>query len=136
MTCLDFFTGKLIWEIPINGIIQYFDGKIVVSYGNVSCYSVQNGNLLWTINTDLTYGNSKMDVYNGNLYILAIHCPEYYSPVYLHNLSMATGTVNWFDAGPDKGIYGDITIDQETGYLYCNSRRSVMCIDLNKTPKK
>ena len=144
VSCLDFSTGEIIWEITTNNIedcpILYVEGKVVVRprYGNVSCYDVRNGNLLWK-NTDLTVlddPNSKMDVYKGNLYLATKHNALYTSPSYLYCLSLETGSVNWFDPGPDKGVCGNVTIDQHTGYLYCHSDWSVICIDLNKTPKK
>jgi len=143
VSCVDFYTGELIWTvrtypIPDNPIL-YHEGKIVVrpNYESPSCYDVRTGDLLWK-NTDLNMGtasNFKMDTYKGNLYF-TIEQGNISNPPLLYCLSLATGTVNWSDPGPDKGIIGSITIDQQTGYLYCSSRQSVMCIDLNKTPKK
>jgi hypothetical protein len=141
--CVDFSTGKLIWMLKTDWIqdspILYYDGKIVVRpiYGSPSCYDVRTGDLLWK-NSDLDMGyanNLKMDAYKGNLYF-TIESSNTFNPPLLYSLSLATGAVNWSDAGPYKGIIGSVTIDQQTGYLYCNSRQSVMCIDLNKTPKK
>jgi outer membrane protein assembly factor BamB len=148
VSCVDFATGKSIWEKYMGYLeccpILYYEGKVVVRPGwdYVSCYDVKTGDLLWE-NTDLRIGMTnmrnqtlKMDAYKGNLYLTTCRSGMYANPVYLHCLSMATGKVNWFDAGPDKGIIDNLTIDQQTGYLYCHSGWSVMCIDLNKTPKK
>jgi len=143
VVCLDFSTGKLIWEKQIVSIenlpISYHDGKVIVRphYGNITCYDVRSENLLWTssdvglsLNSRREYG--KMDIYKGNLYFTTggTHIS------YLYCISLATGKVNWYDVGPNKGILGGLAIDQQTGYLYCHSEWSVMCIDLNKTPKK
>ncbi|MCL2131282.1 MAG: PQQ-binding-like beta-propeller repeat protein [Lentimicrobiaceae bacterium] len=142
--CLNFLTGELIWRQNTQSAyscpILYCDGKVVVrpSSGNVSCYDVHNGNLLWK-NTDLELLNDKdlnMDIYKGNIYLVTRRGTTYDCPGFLHCLSLTTGVVNWFDPGPDKGIYENLTIDQQTGYLYCHSRQSVMCIDLTKTPTK
>jgi len=145
VSCVDFSTGKLIWTAMTNGWIEdnpilYYDGKIIVrpNYGNITCYDVRNGNLLWTssnvgMSTNSTREYGKMDVYKGNLYFTTGGTKT----SYLYCLSLTTGSINWFDAGPaDRGIYGGLTIDQQTGYLYCHSIWSVMCVDLNKTPKK
>jgi outer membrane protein assembly factor BamB len=145
VSCVDFSTGKLIWKQRTGGTyncpILYYEGKVIVRPfdGNVSCYDVHTGTLLWK--SDLKVGLTnlqilKMDAYKGNLYLLTGRSGAYINPVYLHCLSMETGKLNWFDPGPDKGIYDGLTIDQQTGYLYCNSTWSVLCIDLNKTPKK
>ena len=143
ISCVDFSTGKLIWEKNIcctdNSPILYYEGKVVVrpGWGNVSCYDVQNGNLLWK-NIDLLVledNNLKMDAYKGNLYFTTRY-GNIFNPSRLYCMSMTTGEVIWYDAGPNKGIFGSLTIDQETGYLYCHSRWSVMCVDLNKTQKK
>jgi len=144
VSCVDFSTGKLIWQQRIGMTdycsIFYYEDKVIVhpDYGNMSCYDVKTGKLLWE-NTDLNNSynrNVKMDIYKGNLYLLIERGGGYYPPSYLYCISLATGKVNWSDPGPDKGLYNNLTIDQQTGYLYCHSKQSVMCIDLNKTPKK
>jgi len=143
ISCVDFSTGKLIWDVVAistgNCPILYYEGKVIVrpNYGNITCYDVRNGDLLWTssdfklsLNSSREYG--KMDAYKGNLYFTTGGTWE--SSLYC--ISLSTGSVNWFDAGPtDRGIYGGLAIDQQTGYLYCHSLWSVMCVDLNKTPK-
>jgi len=150
LICVDFSTGKPIWEaragIMEDNPILYYEGKIIVrpDFGNVTCYDIRTGNLLWT--SDLNVGSTnmpsppsgmvKMAAYKGNLYLLTMRDGMYSNPVYLHCLSLATGAVNWYDQGPDKNIYRGLTIDQETGYLYCYSRTKILCVDLNKTPKK
>ena len=97
---------------------------------------MKNGNLLWTssdvglsLNSSREYG--KMDTYNGNLYFTT-------GGTRISNLcciSLATGQVKWKDSCADKGIFGGVTIDQQTCYLYCNTGWAVLCVDLNKTPK-
>ena len=147
VSCIDFSTGELIWEKYVGYVeespILYHEGKIIVRphYGNISCYDVRNGDLLWT-STDvkLYLGRSaeygKMDTYKGNLYFTN-GGGNIFNPNFLYCISLATGKVNWHDAGPNKGgILGGLVIDQQTGYLYCHSNWSVMCVDLNKTPKK
>lgn len=146
ISCLDFSTGELIWEKTTGSTnscpIFYSEGKIIVrpdKYEDLmSCYDVKTGNLLWE-NTDLKLSDDKdlkMDTYKGNLYFITRRGTAYDCPGFLLCISLATGVVNWFDPGPDKGIYENLTIDQQTGFLYCHSRWSVLCIDLNKTPKK
>lgn len=146
ISCVDFSTGELIWEtnaLSEESPILYHEGKIIVRphHGNISCYDVKNGNLLWTC-TDVSiylgrsaeYG--KMDTYKGNLYFTN-GGGNIFNPNFLYCISLATGKVNWYDAGPNNGgILGGLVIDQQTGYLYCHSNWSVMCVDLNKTPKK
>ena len=146
--CMDFFTGKQIWNNYVGTIdyspILYHDGKVIVrpNEGNVSCFDVRNGDLLWK-NTDVNtfldnsrkYG--KMDVYKGNLYLTTsngIH-NHIYSDSYKSSLcclSLTTGLLNW----TEKNITGGVAIDQQTGYLYCQNGISVICVDLNKTPIK
>jgi outer membrane protein assembly factor BamB len=144
ISCLDFSTGNLIWEqrttFADHCPIFYCEGKVIVrtNYDYVSCYDVKTGNLLWK-NTNLRLLddiNLKMDAYKGNLYFITRRGTTYDCPGFLHCISLETGALNWFDPGPDKGIYENLTIDQQTGYLYCSSRWSVMCIDLNKTATK
>jgi len=42
----------------------------------------------------------------------------------------------WQDRGPYGDIAFGVLIDQKTGYLYCNTNWSTLCVDLNKTPNK
>jgi outer membrane protein assembly factor BamB len=141
VNCLDFSTGELIWKISGNALnsgiwrnsIRYHDGKIIIHpwFGDMSCYDIQNGNLLWK-NTDLSGRNYLLGAYKNNLYFI---CGGY-NVSHLHCISLTTGQEKWKEPGPNKGIYGILAIDQQTGYLYCHSRHSIICVDLNKTPKK
>lgn len=141
--CFDISTGDIVWQHEHLNMsfscspFLYYDGKIFIRSqdGIVLCYDAQTGKELWINSTVNAYPapDGRMDAYNGKLYIAAYPTSDI---VVLICMSTLTGEVLWKDEGPAGVISGGLLIDQETGYLYCHSDWSVMCIDLNKTPKE
>ncbi|MDR2979416.1 MAG: hypothetical protein LBV02_03090, partial [Bacteroidales bacterium] len=55
---------------------------------------------------------------------------------HLYCLNAETGRKLWSDTGPTGGIAEGVIIDKELGYLYCMSSTTIICVDLNNTPKE
>ena len=140
--CMDIASGELVWQheyIP-NDItstsLLYYNDKLFSRTGGglIYCHDAQSGQILWS-NTSIEAfpaPDGRMDAYKDKLYLTAYPT----GGVYLYCLSISTGELLWKDKGPAEVIQGGVIIDQKTGYLYCHSDWSVMCIDLNKSPKK
>ncbi|MDR2010371.1 MAG: PQQ-binding-like beta-propeller repeat protein [Bacteroidales bacterium] len=141
--CFDITTGELIWQyipVPMEGLTDtpmlYRDGKIYVrcGTGKVTCLNAQTGAVIWKTGEDyIPAPDGRMDIYNGKLYMAAWGDNVEF---YLYCLSAENGDFIWQDKGPFNKISGGVTIDQNTGYLYCTNNREIMCIDLNKSPKE
>ena len=117
----------------------YYKGKLLVRgeapEGILYCYDAQTGQLLWQNNTIRATPSpwGRTDAYNDKWYLTARKGAE---TDILYCISIATGEVEWSDYPSRGGAAFGILIDQQTGYLYCSNAWSIMCIDLNKTPKK
>ena len=140
--CMDIASGELVWqhEYLDNGTsatrLLYYNDKLFfrMQSGDIYCYEPQTGQIVWS-NTSIEAfpaPDGRMDAYKDKLYLTAYPA----GGVYLYCLSISTGELLWKDKGPAEVIQGGVIIDQKTGYLYCHSDWSVMCIDLNKSPKK
>ena len=134
--CFDISTGKLFWQYDMSWRdayatpFLYYKGKLLVrgGRGDIFCYDVQTGALLWqntTIKAEPSAWGNKMDAYNDKLYLTA--------STNLYCVSIATGNVEWEVPNATRG---SVLIDQQTGYLYCHAGWTILCVDLNKTPKK
>ena len=143
--CFDIGTGEVVWQYDrsrIDGFSEtpflYYKGKLFVRGGwfkrNLSCYDAQTGQLLWqnTAIDPVPCPHGRMDAYNDKLYFTAWQGSETGA---LYCLSIATGEVEWYELPKRGKIVFGVLIDQQTGYLYCSTAWSVMCVDLNKTPK-
>jgi outer membrane protein assembly factor BamB len=141
--CFDISSGDLIWKYnptPMESYsgtpMLYRDEKLYIRCvsGKVTCLNAQTGAMLWkTRNEYIPAPNGRMDIYNGKLYLAAWGDNVEF---YLYCLSAENGDFIWQDKGPFNKISGGVTIDQNTGYLYCTNNREIMCIDLNKSPKE
>jgi outer membrane protein assembly factor BamB len=144
--CLNRHTGELIWQKDglLNSIAGtpplYYEGKLYVRYGNpnfnLMCIDAQSGQQLWentTLNPRPPFIWGTMDIYNDKLYLVRAVGGK---PNDLACVDIHTGEALWTDKGSAGGFVGDVLIDQQTGYLYCNTGWSLMCVDLNKTPNE
>jgi outer membrane protein assembly factor BamB len=140
--CLNMRTGELIWQkegLKVGGLISpplYHEGKFYVRHQTTSeillCFDAQSGQQIWENNTlnPAPVFIGTMDIYKDRLYFSAwMGDGCYLVCVDIHN-----GNLLWLDAGPYGHIGFGVHIDQKTGYLYCNTGWSLMCVDLNKTP--
>ncbi len=138
--CFNRHTGKLVWQKEGLGFADrpplYHKEKIYIRYGDpgaLLCLDAQSGQTVW-LNTAIDCipaPNGKMDIYKDRLYFSA------WGPNATHHLACVdihTGKELWTDRGPYDNIAFGVLIDQKTGYLYCNTGWSLMCVDLNKTP--
>lgn len=139
--CFNKNTGELIWQKEGLSFSDrpplYYEGRLYIRYGDpgvLLCLDAQNGQQLWentTLNTAVPSPNGRMAIYNGRLYFSA------WGPDATHHLTcvdIQTGKELWTDRGPYGWIAFGVLIDQKTGYLYCNTGGSTLCVDLNKTP--
>jgi outer membrane protein assembly factor BamB len=141
--CLNMHTGEVIWQregLNAGGLdlpLLYHEEKIYIRHQTGAihplwCIDAQSGQLIWennTLNPAPVYIGT-MDIYNDRLYFSAwIVDACYLVCVDIHN-----GNLLWLDAGPHGYIGFGVHIDKKTGYLYCNTGWSLMCVDLNKTP--
>jgi len=139
---MDIASGELVWqhEYLDNGTsatrLLYYNDKLFfrMQSGDIYCYEPQTGQIAWSNGSieAIPAPKGRMDAYKDKLYLTAYPT----GGVYLYCLSISTGELLWKDKGPAEVIQGGVIIDQKTGYLYCHSDWSVMCIDLNKSPKK
>jgi outer membrane protein assembly factor BamB len=137
---MDIASGELVWqhEYMPDAIsstpLLYYNGKLFsrTAKGFIYCYDAQSGQILWSnVSVEaIPAPDGRMDAYKDKLYLTAS------SGGYVYCISISTGELLWKDKGPAEVIQGGIIIDQKTGYLYCHSDWSIMCIDLNKSPKK
>jgi outer membrane protein assembly factor BamB len=142
ISCLNKNTGELIWQKDNLSFADrpplYWEGKLYIRSGDpciLLCLDAQSGQQLW-INTAINpiptpYG--RMAIYKDKLYFAAWGTNATH---HLACVDIYTGQELWRDRGPYRRIHFDVLIDQKTGYLYCNTKWSTMCVDLNKTPKK
>jgi outer membrane protein assembly factor BamB len=140
--CLNKNTGEMIWQREGLGLADkpplYHEGKLYVRSGNpciLMCLDAQSGEQLWinTIINPMAAPDGNMAVYKDKLYFTAWGQNATY---HLACVDIQTGEELWRDLGPYGQICFGVLIDPKTGYLYCNSGRSTMCVDLNKTPNK
>jgi len=141
--CLNQHTGEMIWErdeLFTTGCNPlYHEGKLYIRANNpciLLCLDAQTGQTIWenTFLDPLPAIQGAMDIYKDKLYFSADGTTKKFSLVCvdIHN-----GNVLWTDRGPGKvGFAYGVLIDQKTGYLYCNTGWSTLCVDLNKTPRK
>jgi outer membrane protein assembly factor BamB len=140
--CLNIHTGELVWQkegLITGGItspLLYHEGKIYVRHQTTSellaCFDAQSGQQIWennTLNPAIVYMGA-MDIYKDRLYFSA----GLIDGCYLVCVDIHSGNFLWADRGPYGNIGFGVRIDQKTGYLYCNTGWSLMCVDLNKTP--
>lgn len=139
--CLNKNTGEMIWQKEGLGLADkpplYHDGKLYIRSGNpciLMCFDAQSGEQLWlnTAINPMAAPDGNMAIYKDKLYFTAWGPNATY---HLACVDIYTGEELWRDLGPYGQICFGVLIDQKTGYLYCNSGRSTMCVDLNKTPK-
>lgn len=141
----DIQTGELLWQyLPgVRGHSDtpplYHDGKLYIrtTNGIVTCLDTQTGVVLWeTGDSYIPAPDGRMDIYNGKLYFAAWG-PTTNTIVtfHLYCLDAATGQKLWSDVGPVNSIVEGVVIDQELGYLYCMGSNTIICVNLNNTPK-
>jgi outer membrane protein assembly factor BamB len=138
--CFDVNTGELIWQQEgldfVDKPYLYQQGKLYIRSGDpciLSCYDAQTGRKLWK-NTTLNpipapWGS--MGIYKDKLYFTAWGKNAW---IGLFCVDANNGNLLWQDAGPTGRVSYAVLIDQDRGYMYCQSGWSVMCVDLNKTP--
>ena len=138
--CFDIGTGELLWQHENLAFTDrpylYDEGKLYVRSGDpclLFCFDAQTGQKLWE-NTTLNpipapWGN--MGIYKDKLYFTAWGKHAW---IGLFCVDANTGEFLWQDAGPSGRVSYGVIVDQEKGYLYCQSGWLVMCVDLNKTP--
>ena len=142
ISCLDKNTGAIIWQRGDLSFADrpplYWEGKLYIRSGDpciLICLDAQTGLQLWenTVINPIPAPNGRMAIYKDNLYFSAwgTNATHHLACVDIH-----TGQELWRDRGPWGNIAFDVLIDQKTGYLYCYTGWSTMCVDLNKTPKK
>ena len=140
--CLNQHTGEMIWErdeLFTTGCNPlYHEGKLYIRANNpciLLCLDVQTGQTVWQNTTLNPYPafDGAMAIYKDRLYFSVSGNNATY---HLACIDIYTGQELWRDRGPyGNGFAFGVLIDQKTGYLYCNTGWSVMCVDLNKTPK-
>lgn len=136
--CFNIATGKEIWVHAASLSDGYsltpmiFEkGRIYLrsQQGIVTCLNASDGEILWENTTvkpvPVMLGN--MGVYNGHIYLTGGKGQD----VLLHCFSLENGDLEWSSHGPAGRISGGITIDKETGFIYCTSDWSVMCLKLH-----
>ena len=143
ISCLNKHTGELIWQREgLGGISDtpplYHEGRLYIRHGFLNsisytllCLDAQSGQMLWenTTTSPRPAFHGAMAIYKDRLYFSI-------SEKSLVCVDIHTGQELWRDKGPYGGISYGVLIDQKTGYLYCNTGWSTLCVDLNKTPKK
>ena len=149
--CFDIENGSLIWkreydETSFDRAWFYHQEKFFVmsNQGKYYCYDIKTGNLLWQ-NLDTLKSLDNANAYKDKVYF---NCSVARSST-LACFDISKGTLLWEDEGRINplmsGLYGDVLIDQQTGYLYTyvldhfhdnDYNRSLVCIDLNNTPRK
>jgi outer membrane protein assembly factor BamB len=141
--CFDITTGDLVWQHIPNPMRSFSETPMLYNNeklyarsdgGTVFCLNAQTGDLIWKASDEyIPAPDGRMDIYDEKLYLAAWGDNVEF---YLYCLSAENGDFIWQDKGPFNKISGGITIDQNTGYLYCTNNREIMCIDLNKSPKE
>jgi len=139
--CFNIATSELLWQYDYSAVETfsftpplYRNGKLYMreDTGILYCYDAATGTELWsnkTINA-IPAPHGSMDIYDGYLYFSGWRESE----IGLYCVSAHTGELRWFDQGPNGVISYGVLVDQNLGYLYCQSGIFVMCIDLKKTP--
>ena len=142
ISCLNRLTGELIWQredlVFADRPPLYWEGKLYIRTDSpcfLFCLDAQTGKQLWANTTIKPHPiiHGRMAIYKDKLYFSFSGSDIKH---YLACIDTHTGAELWRDRGPYGNIAFDVLIDQKTGYLYCNTGWSTMCIDLNKTPKK
>ena len=138
--CFNKNTGELLWQregLSFAGMQPlYRDGRLYIRYGNpcfLLCLDAQSGQQIWN-NTSvdvLPRPDGAMDIYKDRLYMSAWGPDETGDLVCV---DIHTGNILWTDGSSYGNISFGVLIDQETGYLYCNTFWATLCVDLNKTP--
>jgi outer membrane protein assembly factor BamB len=144
--CFDQHTGELIWQREGLGFADkpplYYDGKIYIRSSSFTsldsyllCLDAQSGQILWENNIIKSKPafHGMMAIYKDRLFFSASGNDATY---HLTCVDIYTGKELWHDHGPYGDIAFGVLIDQKTGYLYCNTNWSTLCVDLNKTPNK
>ncbi|MDQ3140857.1 MAG: PQQ-binding-like beta-propeller repeat protein, partial [Bacteroidota bacterium] len=141
--CFDAFTGKIIWQ---NDIYRQTNGDLVLgnmileedkvfvhcNRGTLVAVNTDDGHIIWKVKgTGDTIDN--MVYYDGKIYMGSG------ADGYLHSVNVRTGHRVWKEISPNRHCYSSasfstspITLDPETGYLYCNDGYFQMCVDVNK----
>ena len=140
--CLNLHTGELVWEkedVWATGCNPlYHEGKLYIRSGNpctLLCLDAQTGQTVWanpSINPIPVF-HGAMAIYKDKLYFSAKGAN---ATSHLACIDIQTGKELWRDRGPYGNIAFGVLIDQRTGYLYCYTGWSMLCVDLNKTPRK
>ena len=140
--CLDLHTGDLVWErdglfVTICNPL-YHEGKLYIRANNpciLLCLDAQTGQTVWENTTldPLPQPDGNMAIYKDKLYFSA---KGYNVTSHLACIDIHTGKELWRDRGPYGNIAFGVLIDQKTGYLYCYTGWSTLCVDLNRTPKE
>jgi len=143
--CFNISTGEQLWHYDKSWQegysslypFLYYKGKLLVRGGSgiLYCYDAQTGNLLWQNSAiqAIPCPQGRMDAYNDKWYFTAWRGSQ---TGVLYCVSIATGEIEWSEVRERGKIVFGVLIDQQTGYLYCSTAWSIMCVDLNKTPKK
>jgi outer membrane protein assembly factor BamB len=139
--CFNKNTGELLWQKESLGFADkpplYYEGKLYIRSGNpctLFCLDAQSGQQIWenTILNPYPAFDGRMAIYKDRLYFSMSNGDATY---HLECVDIHTGQELWRDRGPYGCVAFGVLIDPQTGYLYCNTGWSTMCIDLNKTPK-
>ena len=139
--CLNQHTGELVWQR--GGLFTtgcnplYHEGKLYIRANNpciLLCLDAQTGQTVWENTTlnPLPQPDGNMAIYKERLYFSA---KGYNVTSHLACIDIHTGKELWRDRGPYDNIAFGVLIDQRTGYLYCYTGWSTLCVDLNRTPK-
>ncbi|NLJ83050.1 MAG: PQQ-binding-like beta-propeller repeat protein [Bacteroidales bacterium] len=138
--CFNMHTGELIWQREGLSFPDmpplYHEERLYIRYGNPAfliCLDAQTGQQIWenTTSNPTPAFDGKMDIYKDRLFVSVSNQNATYS---LLCVDTHTGKELWRDLGPYGNIAFGVLVDKKTGYLYCNTDWSTLCVDLNKTP--
>ena len=137
LTCLDVYTGEIIWHkyypdysFYHNNMIS-IDNKIIVKgwAGEIYAFTKEWGTITW-INSNVGHSIENMVYYNGLIFL---------ADRKLVALRASSGRKAWEETSPnisnklrEARFQNSLTIDEETGYLYTNDGYYHMCIKIPK----
>ena len=133
-------TGKILWskksKNPSNSQIKVFEDKFFVidSNNSLNCYSITNGNLIWSFKTEKPFVNSfkKLSLIIKNNSVIFNN-----SLGDITSINIDSGSLNWQISTQNSSIYEEIMklkvsilIENENSIYFSNNKNQFFSIDI------